>query len=195
MIAEPMGENAWVLRDLPGPSYAVAAWIETLGLKGLVEAAPAWETVGIFAEPGFDLRVLLGSRYEAPPEGAWREHVVPVSYDGEDLLEVADLSGLSVLEVIGFHTEPAYRCVAVGFQPGFPYLEGLLSPLRELPRRSSPRTRVPQGSVAIGAGQAGIYPASVPGGWWLLGTTQTELRPEGSFLIHPGDFVRFEAVG
>jgi KipI family sensor histidine kinase inhibitor len=195
MVAEPMGENAWVLRELPGPAFAVAAWIESLGLAKLIEAAPAWETVGIFAEQGFDLRVLLGARYHAPAEGSWREHVIPVTYDGEDLVEASDRLGLPVLELIRLHTEPTYRCVAVGFQPGFPYLDGLLSPLSELPRRSSPRTRVPKGSVAVGAGQAGIYPAAVPGGWWLWGTTQTELRPDESFLIHPGDFVRFEAVG
>ncbi|MEU1601177.1 allophanate hydrolase subunit 1 [Streptomyces sp. NPDC005708] len=93
--------------------------------------------------------------------------VVPVLYDGPDLADVAELTGLTVDEVIARHTTPLYTVAFVGFAPGFGYLVGT-DPALCLPRRSEPRTSVPVGSVAVAGGFTSVYPRSSPGGWQLL---------------------------
>jgi inhibitor of KinA len=125
---------------------------------------------------------------------------VPVCYGGEfgpDLADVAASLDASEDEVVALHCEPTYRVYVVGFVPGFAYM-AQVHPRLALPRRSTPRTRVPAGSVAIAAGQTGIYPMETPGGWHLIGRTsvkpydETRAQP---FLFKPGDLVRFHPVG
>ena len=124
---------------------------------------------------------------------------VPVCYGGElgpDLASVAALIGASEEEVIALHCAPEYRVFVVGFVPGFAYM-GVVDNRLALPRRSSPRTKVPPGSVAIAAGQTGIYPMETPGGWHLLG--RTPLRPfderrADPVLFRPGDRVTFHSI-
>ncbi|PZH03326.1 allophanate hydrolase [Streptomyces sp. NTH33] len=118
---------------------------------------------------------------------------LPVRYDGEDLSDVAELTGLGVGEVIARHTAPLYTVAFAGFAPGFGYLTGT-DPLLRLPRRSEPRTAVPAGSVAVAGGFTGVYPRSSPGGWQLLGTTDAVLwdeRRDPPALLVPGSHVRF----
>lgn len=109
-----------------------------------------------------------------------------VRYSGEDLKRVASYNGLSVSEVIERHTSPIYTVAMIGFIPHFPYLIGLDKRL-ETPRLSSPRTKVPAGSVAIGGAQTGIYPSESPGGWNIIGTTD----PEALKHLEPGDRIKF----
>lgn len=109
-----------------------------------------------------------------------------VRYTGEDLQRVASHNGLSVSEVIARHTAPFYTVAMIGFIPHFPYLIGLDKRL-ETPRLSSPRTKVPAGSVAIGGGQTGIYPTESPGGWNIIGTTD----PEPLKQLEPGVRIKF----
>ncbi len=124
---------------------------------------------------------------------------VPVCYGGEegpDLASVASTARLSEAEVIAIHSGAVYRVYVIGFIPGFPYMASVDSRLA-LPRRASPRTRVPAGSVAIAAGQTGIYPAETPGGWHLIG--RTALKPYDASREEPcafraGDTVRFHPV-
>jgi KipI family sensor histidine kinase inhibitor len=121
---------------------------------------------------------------------------VPVVYDGDDLGEVAERTGLTMDEVVAAHTAPTYRVVMLGFTRAFPYLSGL-DPRLHLPRRDSPRPRVPPGSVAIAGDQAGIYPSASPGGWHLLGRTDLALfdpHRDPPNLFAAGMLVRFEAV-
>lgn len=124
---------------------------------------------------------------------------VPVCYGGEfgpDLTDVAAATGLSESEVITLHCGVPYRVYVVGFMPGFAYMASV-DPRLALPRRSTPRTRVPAGSVAIAAGQTGIYPVESPGGWHLLGRTQVKpYDPSRAdpFLFRPGDRVRFRPI-
>ncbi len=123
-------------------------------------------------------------------------HVVDVIYDGVDLPVVASLTGLSVEEIIRRHTAPTYTVAFLGFSRAFPYLVGL-DPALVVPRLESPRSSVPAGSIAMGAGFTGIYPASTPGGWRLLGRTGIVFFDEGrdpAGLLAPGDRVRFRAV-
>jgi KipI family sensor histidine kinase inhibitor len=118
---------------------------------------------------------------------------VPVRYDGPDLRDVASRAGLSTAEAAARHAAVEYVVAFVGFRPGFPYLTGL-PPELATPRRATPRPRVPSGSVAIGAVWAGIYPAATPGGWNLIGTTDTvlfDVRRDPPALFSPGDRVRF----
>lgn len=122
-----------------------------------------------------------------------RTFEIPVRYDGEDLEEVARLAGLSRDAVVRLHAGAAYSVRFLGFQPGFPYLDGL-PPELDLPRLERPRVRVPAGSVAIAAGRCGIYPRESPGGWRLIGTTPAVLfdaAKDPPALLSPGDRVRF----
>ena len=134
---------------------------------------------------------------ELAAEGAQID--VPVCYGGAfgpDLADVAAAAGLSEAEVIALHTGVPYRVYVVGFVPGFPYMAPV-DPRIALPRRATPRTRVPAGSVALAAGQTGIYPTDSPGGWHIIG--QTRVKPydpsrSAPFLFQPGDTVRFRAI-
>jgi KipI family sensor histidine kinase inhibitor len=122
-----------------------------------------------------------------------REVVIPVRYDGEDLEFVAAETGLSVAQVIEKHSSVTYQTYTVGFTPGYPFL-GKLDPALHLPRRKTPRKKVPAHSVAIAVGQTGIYPLSTPGGWHILGSALTAVydpHREKPFLLEPGDNVRF----
>jgi KipI family sensor histidine kinase inhibitor len=138
------------------------------------------------------------------PEGDGRFHApgtieIPVCYGGEsgpDLAAVAAYAQLPPGEVIARHAAADYTVAMLGFAPGFPYLLGL-EPALHVPRRATPRTRVPSGSVAIGGAQTGIYPRELPGGWNLIGRTPLELfdaRRNPPALLAPGDRVRFRPV-
>ena len=122
--------------------------------------------------------------------------VLPVRYDGEDLDWIAAQTGLSIPEIIALHSEPEYHVYAVGFTPGFP-LMGKLPEALVLPRRKTPRKKVPAHSVAMAVSQTAVYPQSTPGGWHLLGTSlKTIYDPnrEQPFLLNPGDTVKFEPI-
>lgn len=109
---------------------------------------------------------------DAPPETSLID--IPVRYNGPDLAAVADRLQLPENEVIRLHSSPVYTVFMIGFLPGFPYL-GALPEALSLPRRDTPRLRVPAGSVAIAGRQTGIYPQESPGGWHLIGHTDFPL--------------------
>lgn len=124
---------------------------------------------------------------------------VPVCYGdefGPDLADVAAFGNCSTDDVVTIHTSIEYRVYMVGFVPGFSYMASV-DPRIAVPRRSSPRTSVPAGSVAIAGEQTGIYPSVTPGGWNIIGRTWLEpydaARAE-PFLFRAGDTVRFRAV-
>ncbi len=124
---------------------------------------------------------------------------IGIHYGGEfgpDLEHVAHHCGMSVSEVIALHSSATYTVFFLGFQPGFAYLGGMPEALAT-PRRTSPRARVPAGSVAIGGEQTGIYPNASPGGWQIIGHTDTVLfdpkRSPASYWL-PGDKVSFVAL-
>jgi KipI family sensor histidine kinase inhibitor len=181
---------------------AVARRVRDLALPGVVEVVPAMRTVLVV----FDDRGLSGGADRSAVEAALVDTsplpqrvgplvTVPVRYDGADLAEVAVRTGRSEAEVVALHCSVEYRVGFCGFMPGFAYLLGL-PPALHLPRRSTPRTRVPAGSVAIAAEFSAVYPSASPGGWHLLGTTDLVLWHESldtPALLVPGVRVRFEA--
>lgn len=121
---------------------------------------------------------------------------IGVHYDGPDLEEVGDLTGLGVAGVIAAHTGAEWTVAFAGFAPGFGYLVGGPESLH-VPRRSSPRTSVPAGSVGLAGEFSGIYPRSSPGGWQLIGSTDVSLWDtdrDPPALLRPGVGVRFHAV-
>lgn len=141
-------------------------------------------------------RRLAGLLPRPASEVAPRE--IPVRYDGEDLEPLAAEKNLSVEEVIRRHSAVIYDVAMLGFSPGFPYLSGL-DPSLAAPRLATPRSVVRAGSVAIGGSHAGIYSVASPGGWRILGHTETRLfdpsrEESGMFLLRTGDRVRFVPV-
>ncbi|GLB67985.1 5-oxoprolinase subunit B/C family protein [Arthrobacter mangrovi] len=133
---------------------------------------------------------------EHAPAGTGKTVEIPVTYDGEDLAEVARLTGLSPEGVVNAHTGQVWTAAFGGFAPGFAYLTGEDGSL-EVPRRATPRTAVPAGAVALAGGYSAVYPRKSPGGWQLIGRTESVLwdvaRPDPA-LIRPQDLVRFTAV-
>ncbi len=199
MIAMPLGDQA-LLIDAPNPSFLAAA-IEQAALPGVVDLVPAKESLLVVFDLAATSFATLRRQIRRLPIAAGtttggREHHIPVRYDGPDLPEVAERCGLSVAAVVALHTQTTYTVALIGFLPGFPYLDGLPARLH-LPRRSSPRPRVPAGAIAIAGAQTGIYPQASPGGWHLLGTTASTLFDAGRWppaLLSVGDTVRFVPI-
>lgn len=141
----------------------------------------------------------LAADAEALPQLEGPRLDVPVCYGAElgpDLDDVAARLACTADEVIALHSSRDYRVYVVGFVPGFAYM-GTVDDRLALPRRSSPRTKVPAGSVAIAAGQTAIYPMETPGGWHILGRTPVRPFDPGRaqpVLFRPGDRVRFIPV-
>lgn len=156
-------------------------------------------------EPGVDAALdAVGRWLEQLPtlqvDERWLTEVppleIPVRYggtDGPDLSAVAELTGLTAEQVVELHASATLRVLFLGFSPGFGYL-GPLAAALVVPRRATPRTRVPAGSVAIAGPHAAVYPVESPGGWHLLGRTSMRLwdpRQTPPPTLRPGDRVRF----
>ncbi len=184
-----------------GAPHRLHAAVRGLARPDVVDVVPGERTLLVTTRPGTDLgrlgalleNLTLPEAYETGGEPLR----VPVVYDGEDLDEVASLTGLRREEVVERHTGAEYVVAYLGFSPGFGYLTGLDEALH-VPRRDSPRTAVPAGSVAIAGPYGAVYPSSSPGGWRLLGRTTLRLWDadrDPPSLLQPGTRVRFEAEG
>ncbi|MDI3423179.1 5-oxoprolinase subunit PxpB [Streptomyces luteolus] len=146
--------------------------------RALAAALPAWDVPAL-------------------PPSAPETVELPVRYDGPDLAEVAALWDVPPDEVAEIHAATEFRVAFCGFAPGFGYLTGL--PERyAVPRRTTPRTAVPAGAVALAGPYTGVYPRSSPGGWQLIGTTDAVLWDHArvpAALLSPGTRVRFVPAG
>lgn len=167
------------------------------GLPTYAAALLRFDPLALDADAAEAVAERLARTVVAPPSSHTGELVeIPTRYDGEDLEEVARLSGLSVAELIRAHTGRDHLAYFVGFVPGFAYL-GPTDPRIVAPRRSSPRPRVPAGAVAVADGQTGVYPSPTPGGWRLLGSTDVRMFDplrDPPALLRSGDRVRFVAL-
>ncbi len=195
----PYGPSAWFADDVDDP----IAWVAELNARnvvGITEVIPAERTVVVVCDRqrhgavGAAVSQIRGSGVAADPVG---HQSIEVVYDGADLAITADAIGLPVDELIRRHTAATYTVAFCGFSPGFAYLRGL-HPTLHLPRRATPRTKVPAGSVAIAAGYSCVYPSASPGGWHLLGRSDVRIfdvhRVEPA-LLRPGMTVSFVQAG
>ncbi|MCF8103894.1 MAG: 5-oxoprolinase subunit PxpB [Desulfohalobiaceae bacterium] len=173
---------------------------------GLIEVIPAYRSLQLIYDPLLSnppsleahLRSLEDRLDSVSPPPA-RTVDIPVCYGhefGPDLPLVAEHNSLSQEEAVRLHSQAEYLIYMLGFTPGFPFLGGLDKRLHT-PRRETPRTRVPEGSVGIANGQTGIYPLSSPGGWQLIGRTPLRLfdpAREEPVFYKPGDSLRFTPI-
>ncbi|UZD61383.1 urea amidolyase family protein [Brevibacterium sp. JSBI002] len=172
--------------------------LEAADLRGVTELIPAARTVLISFDPARTNAEILaeavrGLGHSESASDTAREVMIDVHYDGDDLAEVADLLSVSPTEVVNRHQAATWQVAFAGFAPGFGYLAGD-DELFNVPRRSSPRTRVPVGSVALAGEFTGVYPRSSPGGWQLIGRTDAklwDLEREPPALFVPGTIVKF----
>jgi KipI family sensor histidine kinase inhibitor len=195
----PVGEDA-LLVEVSSGDEAQALHAELLrrraeGTLSVREIVPAARTVlldGLDAPARLAAELTAAELPAAPPSA--RDVVeLPVRYDGPDLAEVAAHWGVPVREVARIHGDTEFRVAFCGFAPGFGYLTGL-PPRYDVPRRATPRTAVPAGSVALAGPYTGVYPRSSPGGWQLIGTTDAVLWDHArvpAALLSPGTPVRF----
>ncbi|MEI4526894.1 5-oxoprolinase subunit PxpB [Priestia megaterium] len=226
-VISPLGDSALVITFGDSIQYDIHKQIKTCKdsielnpFPGFVECVPAFTNLTIFYNPlevvaavekkqkkefvsPFEVvSSIIQSKLEneqTEKELNHRTVSIPVCYGGEygpDLEYVARLHNLTPEEVISIHSEGEYLAYMIGFAPGFPFLGGLSEKIAT-PRRPSPRTSIPAGSVGIAGMQTGVYPISTPGGWQLIGQTPIKLfLPEQNppSLLQAGDIVKFEPI-
>jgi KipI family sensor histidine kinase inhibitor len=197
----PCGSGAFLLEvaDVPRAYAAVTAALEAAGASA-VDVVPAARTVlvdGLVGLSADDLADAVARAGSGAPAQAGDVVEVPTVYDGEDLEVVARHWDMTRDEVVATHTGLELVVAFCGFSPGFAYLTGLPERLH-VPRRDSPRSRVPAGSVAVAGEYTGVYPRPSPGGWQLLGRTDLVLwdtKSDPPALLSPGTRVRFVEAG
>jgi inhibitor of KinA len=187
-------------------AIAVADAVRAMAQPGIRDVVPTFRSVAIYFDPLQTdqdrllerLRTLASA--ETLPSTKIRPPIrVPVSYGGDsgpDLADVARFAGATEREVVELHTSGTYRVFMLGFLPGFAYM-GIVNARIAAPRRTTPRTNVPAGSVGIAGAQTGIYPFETPGGWQLIGRTTVkpfDLSRSETCLFQAGDVVQFFAV-
>lgn len=217
----PLGDRALLLEVGAHPDAETIARIRALAdhlaqlrLPGVLDFVPALCTLGIHYDPEqwrdesgarTPYELLVARIQQALPdleslavtEGPLRE--IPVCYEadfGHDLSTVATAHGLSTEKVVQIHSDAIYTVYMIGFAPGFAYL-GPLDGRLVLPRRETPRPRVPAGSVAVANQYTGIYPADLPGGWHVIGRTPLplfDLSHDQPSLLGAGDRVQFVPI-
>ncbi|MGE1113873.1 5-oxoprolinase subunit PxpB [Priestia megaterium] len=226
-VISPLGDSALVITFGDSIQYDIHKQIKTCKdsielnpFPGFIECVPAFTNLTIFYNPlevvaavkkkekkefvsPFEVvSSIIQSKLEnerTEKELNHRTVSIPVCYGGEygpDLEYVARHHNLTTEEVISIHSEGEYLAYMIGFAPGFPFLGGLSERIAT-PRRPSPRTSIPAGSVGIAGMQTGVYPISTPGGWQLIGQTPIKLfLPEQNppSLLQAGDIVKFEPI-
>ena len=168
-------------------------------LPGTLDLVPATRTVLVTLDRAVtgaeQVAAALRSRSpaDAPDPGRGELVELPTRYDGPDLADVAALTGLAEAEVVRRHADSEWTVAFCGFAPGFAYLTGG-DPALRVPRRETPRTAVPAGSVGLADGFSGAYPRRMPGGWQLIGRTDAvlwDLDRDPPALLPPRTRVRF----
>jgi KipI family sensor histidine kinase inhibitor len=209
----PVGDSALTVELGDAIDPAINARVRTLDralqslpLEKVSETVPTYRSLLVLYDPRGatfgeirDAILTRAAEASAGDEAPGVLRLVPTRYGGDegpDLTAVARQAGLSEAEVISLHGEREYTAYMLGFTPGFAYL-GEVPQALSMPRRATPRVRVPAGSVALSGSQTGIYPSASPGGWNVIGRTSLRLfdpRLDPPALILPGDRVRFVPV-
>jgi KipI family sensor histidine kinase inhibitor len=201
-VVRRCGDTGWLL-DLDDNRvvHQWAAAVREAALVGVREVVPGLTTLLVTLDPDLTTAAAVRSaladlRPSDDKTGAGERHRIDVRYDGEDLDEVARLTGLTTSEVVDAHTGTPWRVAFCGFAPGFSYLVGG-DPRLQVPRRDESRVRVPAGAVAIAGEFASVYPRPSPGGWQLLGHTDAvlwDVAADPPAVLRPGDVVEFRDV-
>ena len=206
----PVGESALLVEmgdsisnDINHRILTIDQQLQQRRIWGVVEWIPAYSSILVLFDPAQTTEPAVCrwlddclTHQEEQILVDTRKIEIPVRYggqDGPDLNFVADYHGLTPAQVVEKHAAQVYRVAMMGFTPGFAYLIGL-DPDLATPRLTTPRTRVPAGSVGIADQQTGIYPLDSPGGWQIIGKTERLLFNPNQvpyFLLSPGDQVRF----
>lgn len=192
--------DAALLVELADLDEVLALYAELVDAPpdGVVDLVPAARTLLLRLDPHrTDVHEVERAVRSASPRPGTRPDAghleVPVTYDGEDLAEVGRLTGLGERGVVGAHTSQEWTVAFCGFAPGFGYLVGTDERLH-VARRTTPRTRVPAGAVALAGEFTGVYPRESPGGWQLIGHTTVQpwdIDRDPPALLLPGVRVRF----
>jgi len=212
LVSHPLGDSALTIRfgsekspELLKRVHAAASAVSAAAIPEVEDVVTAYLSLAVFYDSlkttysEMAGRVLEAcERGSTKPSGAEtvRTHDIPVAYDGPDLEDVGKAVGLSAEDVITRHLARTYSVDLIGFVPGWAYLSEL-DPALHLPRRSQPRPRVPAGSVAIAGSQTGVYPLVTPGGWHIIGHTDSVMfdpARDPPAALRPGDKVRFVRV-
>ncbi|MCU1382631.1 MAG: pxpB [Acidobacteria bacterium] len=187
-------------------AIACADAIQAASVAGVRDVVPTYRSVAIYFDPLRTDHGTLAAELEraaarplTPASAAGVAVRIPVCYGGElgpDLAGVAAFAGVPESDVVRIHASSTYRVFMLGFVPGFAYL-GIVDRRIAMPRRASPRVRVPTGSVGIAGVQTGVYSADTPGGWQLIG--RTPMKPfdpsrAEPFLMKAGDGVQFYPI-
>lgn len=218
----PLGDSALTVdfgntisADLNQMAISLAAHFEQCPFPGFIEAVPAYASASVFYDlievrrnfPDFDtafdavrsIVAEIADNIAAAGPHDVRTIDIPLVFNAEsspDLEFIAETNGLSTGEVIDIFTSRTYRVYMLGFLPGFTYM-GEVDERIATPRKESPRTLVPKGSVGIAGSQTGIYSLNSPGGWQIIGRTDVEMftpEAENPTCLQPGDEVKFVAA-
>lgn len=198
----PYGASAVLIEGDSFDPARLASRLLTAALPGVVDVVAGARTVLVDADTPasiVDVTHLVERWLDAGVADATddrRPVALRVRLDGPDLIEVTTRCGLGADELAERLAATPLRVAFCGFAPGFAYLDGL-DPVLHLPRRDTPRTRVPAGSFAVAAGYAAVYPGPSPGGWHLLGSSETvvwDVDRDPPALLTPGTEVRIEVV-
>jgi inhibitor of KinA len=209
----PIGDSTMVIEfeeridpAVNARAIATADALRAAAIAGVRDIVPTYRSVAVYFDPLLTnhdalVRRLEGVAATPTPSSAVAQTLVrvPVCYGGEfgpDLPDIARFASTSESEVVDIHTRGTYRVFMLGFMPGFAYM-GLVDARIAMPRRETPRVRVPRGSVCVAGVQTSVHPVDAPSGWHLIGRTPVKpfdpARPD-PFLLKPADEVQFYAI-
>lgn len=184
-------------------AIALAQAVRAAGAPGIRDVVPTFRSVAVYFDPLVTtpegVRRTVAESVGRPVSHAARRFEIPVSYDGDDAPDLADVAAhcrMTPSEVVARHADADYRVFMMGFLPGFAYL-GMLDSGLATPRLATPRTRIPAGAVGLAGRQTGVYPMDSPGGWRIIGRTDMRMFDAGrvpASLLSAGDTVRFVPV-
>ncbi|MED1440026.1 MULTISPECIES: 5-oxoprolinase subunit PxpB [Aeribacillus] len=210
---QPLGDTGIIIQFGTEISEAIyqqirqyVYWLEQSCIEGIVEWVPAYTTLAVFYRPNIisydelsQKLLKIGEKIESMPVPDPIVIEIPTLYGkeaGPDIQFVAETNGLSVEEVVKIHSSSDYLIYMIGFVPGFPYLGGMDKRIAA-PRKKTPRSRIPAGSIGIAGEQTGIYPLETPGGWQIIGRTPVKLydpQKQDPILLKAGDYIRFVPI-
>lgn len=179
-------------------TLVLLASLQAQPIEGVQELVPAARTILVYFSPqritaAALVQAIAGRDLQGSVQRSDVLVEIPVHYNGEDLAEVAQILGISAEEVVRRHTGSEWSVAFTGFAPGFAYLSGG-DAIFNVPRRATPRTKVPAGAVALAGTFSAVYPQASPGGWQIIGVTDTamwDLSRDLPALLQPGYRVRF----